>query len=165
MKTATVRELEVPPLGVRLRYRFFSLRVPEEWREWAERDIRSSGWPVRESVRLMLTAVFLYAVLSFGPSMVRDGLGEGLLAGLERLPMMLFFVFIIGWGSLARIVRDPERARARAIRYQSGDGPHPWRSGYGSGFEAPPLPTILGWVFGGLLIGGLLSLAIIVFLV
>lgn len=157
-----------PPVGVKLRYHLFSLRVPEEWRRWAEEDIWSPSWPIRESLRAAfpLAAFFVFLQLIRGlRDAFTEGLGEGAVEAIDALPGALLFVFALAYVTLARIIRDLDGSRAKALRYQRGEGLHPWRSAYGSGFEAPPLRTILGWVLGGLLIGGLISLAIIVFLV
>jgi hypothetical protein len=144
MRDGTVAGRERPPLGRFLAYRFFWKRLPDRWSTWAEADLRSESWPLRQALwqfgSVVITLTIMALVFAgFGWS-VSPFIGPTIGAAVGT---------IISWRVYG------ERRREEMLRYQRGERGYPL-------FIAPQTKAQRGFLIVGLVLlgGGLLVMLV-----
>ncbi|HVE92249.1 MAG TPA: hypothetical protein VNE62_08115 [Actinomycetota bacterium] len=147
-EAATTQGLRTPHWRVRFAYRVWWGRVPDEYREWVERDLASPAWGVRMlwgRVGMMLMAFFAVLALTMaaGAWSARGVLG-----------------FVGGWAiglvvAIPAFAREAERTHARVAGYQRSEIS---REQLMMGW--PGLATAMTWTAAGAVAAGAVAFAL-----
>jgi hypothetical protein len=123
-----------PPMGVRLRYKLFGMRVPEEYREWVYHDVMSPTWLRQEALRRSWIAGTVYAVLT----LIRGG-------ELDDIFIIATMLLAPAFVSLWYLSANADRARKEMLDRQAGRSSQPQIT-----------KQTFYWMFGGLVLAGVI---------